>query len=154
MGKSQHGNEIAEGRLLESGEITLYLCTHNHWFLVFGPHVFCKCRRDPLIMQKPEDHCGCAFRREASNEHTHPDGSIGYVRSDMLFVHCSCSSPVKKQGRMSGPVRRAAQAAYLVGGYAAAADVIGLPGLDAVYSPNRSKYTYDHDIPDDFPAGK
>lgn len=112
---------------------TIYVCTHSHHWVVFGPHVF-DCRRQPIAV---------VFRR------VRWWGSMAR-KPDVFYQQalCGCGARAKSRKPLNKTKAETAYATYLIGGYAAAAQVLDIP---AQHQP--SAYGFDmNELPVDFPA--
>lgn len=144
-----HALEIGEGAAIDPGTITPYRCDHNHLFLVLGPHVFCRCKGRRIVWQKPAEHCPCG----KPGYHAHLDGTEGVLRSDAIQVFCNCGGNTKGVANIPRRDLRAAEAAYILNGYAGAVQLLQGPGRTP-YPPHRSGANYDHPLPENFPPGR
>lgn len=135
-----HQAEIDAGRAIKPGDVTAYRCKHNHVFLVRGPHVFCRCNM--LGWRSTERSVVQVMSRLGQGRWRH-------AYAQVLFCPCGTSRGVKDQARFNRKQLAAASAAFMVGGYAAAAMILK---IDPGWSPSGHTIEVDdYKIPADFP---
>lgn len=127
---SKHTEEVACGR---EAELVVYQCRHHHRFLVVGPHLYCRCSKPTLVINRTEDYQLLDKRDPAAW---------------LCELRCSCGADTLGTVHIRKRVLRRNAAVFYLAGYKAIAGELGLWDL----TDGRGFYDYGwRMVPKDFP---